>query len=126
MNHISPGTHINTIEQSVYKFSPTSNVTVYTASGNVINGTNLLSTGQTIKITSPNGETRRFNIVVSGDTNGDGQSTILDLLQIQKHLLGSTLLSGHNLKAADVNNDGNVTILDLLVVKKQLLGEKLY
>ena len=60
-------------------------------------------------------------VSVIGDTSGDGEVTILDLLRVQKHLLGSSKLTDYNLVAGDTNADGEVTILDLLRIQKYIL-----
>ena len=123
MNHISPNTQINTLKQSILKKSPSATVTFYSSTGNTLNDYTNLATSQKIKITAPSGETKVFDIVVTGDTNGDGQVTILDLLRVQKHLLNSTRLTDLNLKAADTNSDNNITILDLLRIQKYIKKE---
>lgn len=123
MSKISPGTHVGAIEQSVAKTSVNATVTVYTSTGNIVSSSSPLMTGYKIKLTSPNGETRQYRIVVNGDTNGDGEVTILDLLKIQKHILNSSILTGEYKEGADVNHDGNITLLDLLLVKKYILKE---
>ncbi len=52
----------------------------------------------------------------------NGVST-LDLIRIQKHLLGIEPFSSlHQYIAADVNHSGRVTVLDLLDLRKLLLG----
>ncbi len=52
----------------------------------------------------------------------EGVST-LDLVLIQKHLLGITKLnSPYKLIAADANRSGNITALDLLEIRKLILG----
>lgn len=60
--------------------------------------------------------------VKKGDTNGDGKITIIDLANVQKHILGIITLSGNNLKGADTNGDNKITIVDLANVQKHLLG----
>ena len=82
-----------------------------------------MPTGQTLQITSSNGESKTFTIVVTGDANGDGEITILDLLKVQKHLSNSSKLTNSYLQAADTNADNSVTILDLLRIQKHLLNE---
>ncbi|MBP3706350.1 MAG: hypothetical protein J6J13_03760, partial [Clostridia bacterium] len=57
-----------------------------------------------------------------GDTNGDDKINIVDLANVQKHLLGIITLSGSNLDAADTNSDGKINIVDLANVQKHLLG----
>lgn len=52
----------------------------------------------------------------------EGVST-LDLVLIQKHLLGKAKLSSpYKIIAADANNSGHVTALDLLEIRKLILG----
>lgn len=59
--------------------------------------------------------------VVLGDTNGDNKITIIDLANVQKHLLNIITLSGNNLVGADTNKDGKITIIDLANIQKHLL-----
>ncbi len=84
-------------------------------------GAENIITGDTLTITSGE-ETKTFEFVLYGDCSGDGKITILDLLQIQKQILGSSQLSGAYKEAADTSKDGMVTILDLLQVQKHILG----
>jgi hypothetical protein len=47
----------------------------------------------------------------------------LDILKIQRHILGLTPLPNvFALKAADVNNSGSITVADLTVLRKVILG----
>ncbi len=85
-----------------------------------INVQSKLSTGMTLKLTS-NG-TSDYTIVMYGDNNGDGEIDIVDLLKIQKHILGVNKVDGAYLKASDVNKDGVVDIIDLLKVQKHILN----
>lgn len=123
MFNISPNTVANTLVQTIQKKSPNTTITLYNNSKQTIEGTSLIETGGQVKITVPTGTTKTFTTVVKGDTSGDGQTTILDLLQIQKHLVGTTKLTNNNLKAADTSGEGEVTILDLLQVQKYIKGE---
>lgn len=122
MNHIQPETAANTLIQSILKNSPKAQVTVYNSKGEVISGATLLETGGKIRIGVPT-ETKEFTLVVTGDTSRDGKATILDLLQVQKNIVGTTKLDEISYKAADVNNDGQVTILDLLIIQKYIKGQ---
>ena len=52
----------------------------------------------------------------------NGVST-LDIIFIQKHILGSELLeSPYKLIAADINNSGSITAIDLIELRKLILG----
>lgn len=56
-----------------------------------------------------------------GDTNSDNIIDIVDLANVQKHLLKKITLSGTNLLGADTDKDGNITIVDLANIQKHLL-----
>lgn len=63
-----------------------------------------------------------YQIVIYGDVNGDGKISALDLLKIQKHLMGSSSLKGAALTAANVKHKDSVSALDLLKVQKYIMG----
>lgn len=85
------------------------------ASGNV-------GTGD--KLVISNGKTKKeYTVIIYGDSNGDGNITILDLLRCQKKILGNNNLTDNETIAVDVNFDGSINIVDLLRIRKQLLGE---
>jgi hypothetical protein len=60
---------------------------------------------------------------IKNTDHGNGISTA-DLIQIQKHILGKSLLD-NNLReiAADVNNDARINALDLVQLRKLILGK---
>jgi hypothetical protein len=87
-----------------------------------INGTGVVKTGTTVTIKVSNTET--LTLVIRGDASGDGVINALDLLVIQKHILGVSVKQGAQLSALDANQDGKVNALDLLVVQKHILGVK--
>lgn len=60
----------------------------------------------------------------SGDVNGDGKISVVDLLKIRKTILGSGQLSEEEKNRADVNGNGKIDIIDLLRVQKIILGIK--
>ncbi len=90
---------------------PSANVT--------ISNTNNIGTGTTLTIN--NNGSKAYNLLMYGDTDGDGDITILDLLRTQKHILGVNKLTNVFEKSIDVNKDGEVNILDLLLIQKHIL-----
>lgn len=65
-----------------------------------------------------------YPIIIYGDVSGDGQIGLIDLLTIQKYLLGTMDFQSHAmLESADVNKSGEITLIDLLFIQKHLLGE---
>ena len=109
------GSNINTVNDKASSLSSASSVSITSDNNGII------GTGDVITITN-NGSSVSFNAVVKGDTSGDGNINIQDLLKVQKHILGYTELNGSFLKAADNNNDGVVNLVDLLRVQKHILG----
>ena len=91
--------------------------------GQVISNNTLIGTGSTLTIKTSS-ETKTYTFVITGDTSGDGKITILDLLQVQKHIKGDKKLSNAYLQAGDTSKDNKVTILDLLQVQKHIKGDK--
>lgn len=82
----------------------------------------LIGTGKKVKIS--NGTTEKeYTFIVKGDTSGDGVINALDLLQIQKNILGQYKLDGVYKNAGDPSNDGTINALDLLQVQKSILGQ---
>lgn len=78
-------------------------------------------TGMTIKITNGS-ETKTYTLIVKGDTSGDGAINALDLLQVQKSILGSYKMSNSQKLSADTSGDGTINALDLLQIQKNILG----
>ena len=100
-----------------------SEVVIKDKDNKVLSDSSLIGTGSTIIITSGN-ETITYTVIIKGDTSGDGKITILDLLQIQKHIKGDKKFTGCYSLSADTSGDGKITILDLLQVQKHIKGDK--
>ncbi len=116
---IKLGTDVSTVISSIEAISGT-DVVVKNASGtNVTSGK--IGTGYKVVVTNSN-KSEELKVVIKGDTSGDGVVNALDLLQVQKQILGSYSLSGANKLAGDTSGDGAINALDLLQVQKQILG----
>ena len=99
------------------------NTTIYTA---VFNNKSFVT--QTVKVTEgstePDPTTEPDVKPASGDVNGDGEFGVMDVIQIQKWLLG---VSGSKLKdwrAAEYNKDGIIDVFDLALMKRALLKSR--
>lgn len=113
-------TNVETIIEAVTKANQLAEVKVYDLSDvEVTSGS--VGTGYKVTITVLE-ESKTFEIVIFGDTNGDSQIDILDLLRVQKHILKASTLTGAQAKASDVSKDETIDILDLLKVQKHILG----
>ena len=58
----------------------------------------------------------------SGDINGDGKTNSLDVLKLQRFLLGLETIPEDRKAAADLNGDGKVNSQDILLLQKKVLG----
>lgn len=56
-----------------------------------------------------------------GDFFGDGSTDIIDLIFMQKYLLGNLQLFDEQYSLADINQDGIVNVVDLLLLKRKLI-----
>lgn len=119
---IKNGTTANDYKNSLIK-AGAHKVTLTNANGKTITGSSLITTNSKITISTLN-DSKTFTLVVKGDTSADGKITILDLLQVQKHIKKSSVLSGAKALAADTSEDGKITILDLLQLQKHIKGDK--
>ena len=97
-------------------------------------GKKLVYTGGKIKIMQGPVVYKEFAIVVSGDTNGDGELNYLDYVKVYNHIQktknpnsNKTLLTGVYLAAADMSHDNTVNYLDYVKIYnkiKELKGGK--
>ncbi len=105
-----------TVKNGVLKILNSSNKEK--TSGNIVTGD---------KIIVYDNDTKEFlnkTAVIYGDTNGDGRITIVDLANIQKHLLGVKTQGGIFAISSDTNKDGKISIVDLANIQKHLLNVK--
>lgn len=70
----------------------------------------ILKTGMTLKAGD-----KEYKIVVTGDINGDGKISILDISKIVLHYNEQKgfILSGANKEAGDINQDNKISLIDI-------------
>ena len=114
------GSDVATIKSNIESVGGANTVTIYNQSGSVVNS-GIVATGYKLVINNSS-SVETLEIVVRGDTSGDGVVNALDLLQVQKNILGTYNLSGAYSYAGDTSGDGVINALDLLQVQKSILG----
>ncbi|MGN0151181.1 MAG: dockerin type I domain-containing protein [Wujia sp.] len=107
-------------------------------------GTYSLSKGDnkvTITVTAQNGSTRKYVITIvrgssqgggggssepsdtkKGDVNGDGKISVLDIVKIQRVLVGLDTPDDETKKACDINGDGKITVIDIVKLQRHIVG----
>ena len=119
------GVALNTKASTFLKNITAKNCTVklLDATGSENKGT--VGTGNKLAVYENGKLLKIYGIVIYGDANGDGDINALDLIKINRHILGKASLSGCYLTAADANKKGDgVNALDLIVTNNQILGRK--
>ncbi len=116
---IAVGTDINAF---ITNFNVKNGTAKVLGKDGAVKASGVIATGDSVAVYNLEGtEKMKFGIVIYGDTNGDGKISIIDLAQVQKHLLEINKFTDYPRSAADVNRDGKVSILDLARVQKHLL-----
>ena len=78
-----------------------------------------IATGDIIEID----KTKRYEVVVYGDIDGDANISVVDLLYLKKYILGDMSLNAPNKTASDISKDGKADVVDLLLLKKHILRD---
>lgn len=112
-----------TAEQMISGIAVTNgSVTVMDREGNPYTG--VVGTGMKVGIYDMTGNpVKTYTVAVDGDISGDGKITVIDLLRLQKAILGNMSLSEAELVAGDGNENGSINVLDLLKLQKKILNK---
>lgn len=77
----------------------------------IINDSDIIKTGMKLRLSN----NEEYTLIVKGDSNSDGQITILDVSRLSGYYVGieNNYLNENEKKALDLDLDGKVSILDL-------------
>ncbi|MBQ9199251.1 MAG: cadherin-like beta sandwich domain-containing protein [Lachnospiraceae bacterium] len=59
---------------------------------------------------------------LKGDINGDGKISVLDIVKIQRVIVGLDETDENTAFLCDLNGDGNVTVLDIVKLQRHIVG----
>ena len=83
-----------------------------------------VGTGTQVKIYNEDGtEVATYKVILYGDTNGDGDISMMDYVLIRKSILGQVKISGIYHTAADSSRSGKIDMMDYVQVRKQILRQ---
>ncbi len=91
--------------------------------GKVVEDKTVLSTGMKIQLMNGSEVLKEITVVVTGDTNGDGNISVTDMISVKAHILKKSTLTHAYAKAGDTNNDGSISITDFIQIKAHILGK---
>lgn len=116
---VAPGATAQSVISGIS--TPNCSVQVLKKDGSV--NTGVIGTGDMITVYNANNEVvEQYEAVVYGDINGDGKISNVDLVLMQKQILGIQKQSGCYLQAANTSKDGNVSNNDLVILQKHILN----
>lgn len=110
-------TNLNNFKNNIKKYTNL-NIKILSTNGKEENS-GIIKTGDRLVIGNST-----YNLVVRGDTNGDGKVSARDYSVIIGHILGNSNLQGAYFEAADVNKDGKISAKDYSLIICQILGTK--
>ena len=115
---ITPGTGASSVLANISAGSGT--VKVLKADGT--ENTGAVGTGNKIAVHANGTLVKQYDVVIYGDINGDGKISVVDLVMMQKQILGTSQLSGAYAAAADISRDGKVSVKDLVLLQKHIIN----
>ena len=89
--------------------------------GQLAGGLSTVKTGMRLKIAGANNAVVEKRLVLFGDTNGDGEISVRDLVAVKRHMVGLEPLECEYLEAA-LKNSGAVTVNSITDIKRKILG----
>ena len=97
------------------------NITVTAQNGNVRTYKLTIVRG-TASSGSSSGGTSTGSSIRPGDLNGDGKISALDIVKVQRIIVGLDSLNSENLAAGDLNGDGKISALDIVKLQRHIVG----
>lgn len=121
ISKITAGTTVKTLLEAL---NEKDYVKIYDKNNKLLENTAVVGTGMKAVLMDGSEKVKEYQIVVTGDTNGDGKINITDMIAVKAHILKKETLTGASAKAADVNSsgaDGKINITDFIRIKAHIL-----
>lgn len=114
---VQPGVSVDTFKGNLS--ATNASIVVNNANGSA--NTGVVGTGNVVRASNGAGATD-YTVIIYGDNSGDGVIDVMDMLRIQRYVLGLGKIEGIYATAADGNRDGTIDVMDMLLVQRQVLG----
>lgn len=113
----------NTVADIKEKITTDLEIEIVNYKDEVLQETDIVGTGSKIRVKENGKILRQYQIIVYGDSNGDGKINSVDLLVLQRHILEIEPMEQIFRKATNINKNGNKpTSVDLLLIQRHILG----
>lgn len=112
-----------TVQQIIEKMNTNYIIQIVDRNGKRLTNNNIVGTGCVVKLLNDQTLVNQYQVILYGDADGDGKINSIDLLVIQRHILGVKSLSSIYKKASNINKTGkDPTSVDLLKIQRYILG----
>lgn len=118
MTGIQPNSSITSVLSGITGQNCT--VRILNADGTENTGT--VGTGNRLAVYANGQLLKEYEIVIYGDINGDGKISNVDVVLMQRNILGITQQSGCYLEAANTSRDGGISNKDVVIAQRHILG----
>ena len=113
----------NTVADIKQKITTDLEIEIVNHKNEILQDTDLVGTGSKILVKENGVVLRQYQIIIYGDSNGDGKINSIDLLVLQRHILEIEVMEPIFRKATNINKNGNKpTSVDLLLIQRHILG----
>lgn len=102
--------------------NPVEHLKIYNLDGVEISNDDIVGTGFVIKLEINNVLYDSKVLIVKGDTNGDGEVGVADIIKLRLHILETTPLNDVESIAADTNTDDDIGVADIIQIRSHILG----
>ena len=102
--------------------NPSENIKIYDKDNNLLEDTDIIKSGQIIKLEYNGTVYDEAIMILKGDSNGDGLIDVSDRAEVKNHILEITLLEGYKIYSSDIIEDGIIDVSDNSKITDYVLG----
>lgn len=112
----------NTVADIKGKITTDLEIEIVNYQNQILQDTDIVGTGSKILVKEDGKILRQYQIIIYGDSNGDGKINSVDLLVLQRHILEIEPIEEIFKKASNINKNGKKpTSVDLLLIQRHIL-----
>lgn len=113
----------NTVSNIKNKITTNLQIEIVNYKNQNLQDTDIVGTGSKIRVKEDGKMLRQYQIIIYGDSNGDGKINSIDLLVLQRHILEIEPIETIFKKACNIGKNGKKpTSVDLLLIQRHILG----
>lgn len=99
------------------------NIAIFNSDNAVLDDTDLIGTGDTVRLINATNTVDMLTVVIVGDMDGNGKINNRDVSMLMRYLVEKETPDDYQLAATDVNGDGKVNNRDAAMIAQYLVGK---